>query len=155
TVETGEKRRLTLPPAKWIPDGDPAFSPDGHTLAFSRSSGYGSGDLYLLSLSDSGMPMGQPKRLTFDNRGYFGSAWTSDGRDLIFSSGGFSRLPLGRIPAFGSGKPQRMRSFGQVGSPFQPAISRQGHRLAYTEGLWDENILRLDLGPQGKTSSPT
>jgi Tol biopolymer transport system component/predicted Ser/Thr protein kinase len=151
TVETGGKQRLTLPPAKWISDGDPAFSPDGHTLAFSRSSG----DLYLLDLSAGGVPIGEPKRLTFDNRGYFGPAWTADGRDIIFASGALGSRALWRMPAFGSGKPQRLPSIGEVGSHSQPAISRQGHRLAYTEAILDGNIRRVGVGPQGKVSPPT
>jgi Tol biopolymer transport system component len=155
SIESGEKRRLTLPPAKWISDSDPAFSPDGHTLAFSRSSVYGNGDLYLLTLSANGTPIGEPKQLTFDNRGNFGPAWTSDGRDILFASGGIGSETLWRMPAFGSGKPQRLPSVGEVGSHFQPAISPRGHRLACTEGLYDENIWRVGVGPQGKLQPPT
>jgi Tol biopolymer transport system component len=42
-----------------------------------------------------------------------------------------------------------------VASHFQPAISRQRHRLAYTEAIFAENIWRLGVGPQGKASPPT
>ena len=36
SVETGEMRRLTSPPTHSLGDFDPAFSPDGRSLAFSR-----------------------------------------------------------------------------------------------------------------------
>jgi serine/threonine protein kinase len=129
SVETGDKRRLTSPPAKRIRDSAPAFSPDGHTLAFSRSTSYSNSDLYLLALSDSGVPMGEPKQLTFDNRGASSPAWTPDGHDIIFASGGEDSRSLWRVAASGPGKPRRLASVGEAGS--QPAISRQGHRLAY------------------------
>jgi eukaryotic-like serine/threonine-protein kinase len=37
SVDTGEKRRLTSPPKQSFGDFDPAFSPDGRSLALSRS----------------------------------------------------------------------------------------------------------------------
>jgi len=153
SVETGEKRRLTSPPAKWIRDSDPAFSPDGHSLVFCRSTGYSGGDLYLLALSDSGVPMGEPERLTFDNRGTFGPAWTPDGHDIIFASGDDFSRNLWRMAASGPGKPaRRLASVGEAGS--QPAISRQGRRLAYTHALLDENIGRVGVSPEGKIGAP-
>jgi serine/threonine protein kinase len=89
SIETGEKRRFTSPP---VGNGDssPAFSPDGHTLAFSRWVATATSDLYLLSLSDGLKPTGG-KRLTFDNRATFSPAWTPDGQEIIFASSVFGR----------------------------------------------------------------
>jgi tricorn protease-like protein len=64
-VDTGEKRRLTSPPAQLSGDSTPAFSPDGRTLAFSRNVDVGAGDLYLLTFSDGLKPVGEAKRITF------------------------------------------------------------------------------------------
>jgi Tol biopolymer transport system component/serine/threonine protein kinase len=154
SIETGEKRRLTSPPAKWLSDAEPALSPDGRTLAFSRSSGNDIGDLYLLALSDRGGPIGEPKRLTFDNRWTTGPAWSPDGREIIFASGQADNQRLWRMAVSGSGKPQRLASVGEGGS--EPAVSRQGRRLAYTHALFDENIWRVGAsGPQGTASPPT
>jgi Tol biopolymer transport system component/predicted Ser/Thr protein kinase len=153
SIETWEKRRLTSPPEKWMNDFGAAFSPDGRTLAFSRSTSYSNSDLYLLALSDSVAPMGEPRRLTFDNRGNFGPAWTPNGGEIIFASGEEGSTTLWRMPASGSVKPQRVASIGEVGS--DPALSRQGHRLAYTHALGDENIWRVEVGPPGKASPPT
>src|SRR5439155_14044786 len=59
SIETGEKRKLTSPPAQLIGDISPAFSPDGRTLAFSRCIDYGLSDLYLLAFSDGLRPTGE------------------------------------------------------------------------------------------------
>src|SRR5205814_2966843 len=67
SVETGEKRSLITPPAKSIGDSDPAFSPDGRTLAFLRSPSHMVKDLYLLALFEDLRPQGEPRRVTFDN----------------------------------------------------------------------------------------
>jgi Tol biopolymer transport system component len=154
SVESGEKRRLTSPPSNSQGDGGPAFSPDGRTLAFSRFSGSGAGDLHLLAFSRELAPISQPKRLTFDNRHTLNAAWTADGRAIIFSSnragGSFN---LWRIGVTGSGKPARLASVGEDG--IYPSISRQGNRLAYTRSFVDTNIWRLDLPVlQNKHSSP-
>jgi Tol biopolymer transport system component len=154
SVESGEKRRLTSPPSNSQGDGGPAFSPDGRTLAFSRFSGSGAGDLHLLAFSREMAPIGKPKRITFDNRHTLNTAWTADGREIIFSSnragGSFN---LWRIGVAGSGKPVRLASVGEDG--IYPSISRQGNRLAYTRSFVDTNIWRLELpGLQSKHSSP-
>lgn len=52
SLETGERQKLTNPPAHLLGDCSPAFSPDGRTLAFSRSIDWGLSDLYLLEISD-------------------------------------------------------------------------------------------------------
>jgi Tol biopolymer transport system component len=81
-----EKRRLTTPPGRLGSDGNPAFSPDGRILAFVRSPSrtWGGtvyqGDIYTLSLSGDFQPLGEPKRLTFENRYTSSPAWTADGR---------------------------------------------------------------------------
>jgi Tol biopolymer transport system component len=153
SIESRVKRRLTAPPAKWLVDVGPAFSPDGHTLAFSRYSGFDISDLYLLALSDSGVPVGEPRRLTFENAETFGAAWTPDGREIVFTSGRAGTTSLWRVDVSGSGKPQRLASVGEGGS--EPAIARQGRRLAYTHELSDENIYRLRVsGRPGKASPP-
>ena len=66
SVETGEKQRLTNPPSTATGDTAPAFSPDGHTLAFSRDSWIQS-ELYLLPLGEGYRPQGEPKRVDTGN----------------------------------------------------------------------------------------
>ncbi len=130
----------------------PAFSPDGHTLAFSR---YGSGvrsDLYLLDLDEDLNPQGEPRRRTFVEQMTMATpqSFTSDGRDIVFSAGPVTNQSLWRVPVSGTASPERL-PFGESG--FWPQLSRQGNRLAYTVTSWNLNIYRLNLpvadGPTG------
>jgi Tol biopolymer transport system component/DNA-binding winged helix-turn-helix (wHTH) protein len=141
SIETGEKRKLTSPPAQLIGDISPAFSPDGRTLAFSRCVDYGLSDLYLLAFSDGLRPTGEAKRITFENRGATSPAWAADGHEIVFSAPG----GLWRIAAPGSTgravKPQRLVSLGE--NVIRPAISPRGQRLAYMHLYVNTNIWRI------------
>jgi Tol biopolymer transport system component len=152
SIETREKRGLTSPPAGSIGDTDPAFSPDGRTLAFIRTAAFAVGDVHLLTLSGGLEAVGEVKRLSFDNLWCSHPAWTLDGREIIYPSGPDNRT-LCRIIASGQGKPRRLASLGE--DIDQPALSHQGQRLAYTRRFSDSNIWRVQLaGPPGKVSLP-
>ncbi len=65
-VETGEKRRLTSPPKGLSGDVNPAVSPDGKAIVFTRAiNALGGSDLHLLELSVDLRAIGEPKRITF------------------------------------------------------------------------------------------
>src|SRR5262245_19853533 len=156
SVETGEKRKLTLPPAGSAGDTHPAFSPDGSQIAFMRVSNSGSVDVYIVATAG-----GEPRRLTFDNasfgsqgRAMNGLAWTPDGNQIIYVSRVGSSLPaLWRVAAAG-GAPERVAAVGQ--NTAHPSISRRGDRLAYSQNLDDLNIWRAELGSQpGHGRPPT
>ncbi|MBZ5611483.1 MAG: serine/threonine-protein kinase [Acidobacteriia bacterium] len=66
-VETRAKRRLTTPASEFW-DGASAFSPDGRSLAFQRGrASLPPSDIYVLPLSASGQPLGEPQQITHDN----------------------------------------------------------------------------------------
>jgi Tol biopolymer transport system component/DNA-binding winged helix-turn-helix (wHTH) protein len=138
-VETGEMQKLTSPPAGYVGDQRAAFSPDGKLLAFVRYSGDYVTDLYVAPVDG-----GEPQRLTFVRNIIFGLAWTADGREIVFSYIG----PLGvspslwKAPAAG-GTLERMEAVGR--GVRNPAISRQGNRLAFAQASFDNNIWRLPL----------
>ena len=119
SMENGEKRRLTTPPGPVGGDGNPAVSWDGRSLAFVRwrsrvfDGDIYAGDLYSLRLSGGFTPIGEPKRLTFDNRYISRPAWTPDGREILFCAGSFMSYSLWRMPADGSRKPRPMASLGE------------------------------------------
>lgn len=150
--ETGEKKRLTLPPHGYLGDFSPTFSPDGKMLAFGRVRWYGNDALYLLRISDTGEPRGEPRRLAFDQQFVFGFDWMADGRSIVFSSGREDSTSLWMIAASG-GNPERL-----VGgeNAWDISISRTGNRLAYTRNSEDSNIWRIP-GPNAldKSSPPT
>jgi len=142
SVESGEKRQLTVPPASNLGDYYGAFSPDGRTLAFARYAGTLTGDPYVLPLAGNLGAKGEPRRLTNDNRRVNGIAWTADGREIVYSSDRGGAQALWRMAISGSGEPQRL-SVGENG--IHPSISRQGNRLVYSQSISDTNIWRVNL----------
>ena len=62
-IGTGERRKLTTPPAGWAGDGLSAFSPDGLSLAFARTRFGWPSDIYVQALSENGELRGSPDRL--------------------------------------------------------------------------------------------
>ncbi len=154
SIDTNEKRRLTSGN-----DYCPAFSPDGRTLAFvRRNAGGDSGDIFVLPLSSSLHPQGEPKLVmslghSF-GRPFFGLTWTLDGREIIAAPGisSVSSGSLCRIAADGSGSRERLAFTGDEAS--SPSLSRQGTRLAYARGARDLNIWRLELAAAERKARP-
>lgn len=143
SAETGERRRLTSPPSGVLGDRNPTFSPDGLSLAFSRSFTGSLANLFLVSLFSDLAPRGGAKQLTFANRKTFDPAWTADGREIIFAGGPKNRPCLWRAVVSKPNAIERI-PFAEVGA-IDPIISRRGDRLAYTQVIRDVNIWRLDL----------
>lgn len=135
--QTGEKRQLTSPPAGSVGDECPAFSADGKSLAFARMLGVGTKDIYIVPVAG-----GEPRRLTFDDTQTVGLTWTSDSREIVFSSNRSGSLHLWRVPIAG-GTPARVDVYAQ--NLWHPALTRQGDRLAWTQRLEDVNIWRVGI----------
>ncbi|HWS88317.1 MAG TPA: protein kinase [Pyrinomonadaceae bacterium] len=147
SVETLERRRLTSPPAGARGDGFPALSPDGKTLAFTRRSSNDKDEIYLAPAGG-----GEPARLTSDNAGITGLAWTRDGREIVFSSTRAGTRHLWRVPAAG-GTPERVPAGEE--NPNALAVARQGRLLAYASADSDTNIWRIDVrGAKGAGGGP-
>jgi Tol biopolymer transport system component len=137
SLETGETRTLTHPPAISVPgDASPRFSPDGRTVAFLRGF-LPHLDIYLVPAAG-----GEPNRLTHGNWRTDGLDWTADGRSIVFSS---CRSPRGavfslwKVPVVG-GEPRPLE-FGESGH--DPSVSRTGDRLAYEREISDMDIWRV------------
>jgi Tol biopolymer transport system component len=124
-------------------DGSLALSPDGKTLAFTRTVTFAVSDIYIVPLLKDLLPTGEPRRITFDKKEIDGLSWTSDGRALVFPSTRGGRLELWRIPAKPIGKPVRLTVAGD--DPTDVHLSREGHRLVYSHIFENTNILRLTL----------
>jgi serine/threonine protein kinase len=154
-TESGETRSLTSSPNKSIPDSSPAASPDGRTIAFTRVKNFGVSDIYLLDLTEDLKPKGEPRRLTSLNRNTFGPTWTPDGRDIVFNSGiaaTVSMMYLWRAEVSGAVEPRQLPF--SAGEDYEPAVSRNGKRLAYQRVTFETNIWRLPLSGPGMAGGP-
>ena len=139
SVDTGERRRLTVPPVEpgALGDLNASFSPDGRTLAFSREERDHVARPYALSLSRDLAPEGESRRLTGRFYGDLrGIAWTPDGRGIVF---GADTL-LWRLAASGRSDPVRLPYATE--DAVLPVIV--GRRLVYSWYRWEANLWRLD-----------
>jgi Tol biopolymer transport system component len=151
SVETGEKKRITKPPPCVSECGDtsPAFSPDGRSLVFSRSTTLFVSGLWLLRLGEGYGPQGEPERISPGTASAVGTAFISDGKEILFSSGD----SLWRVAASASAEPRRLPLASD--NAHTPAISRKGNQLAFSVEKTDRNIWRVDLqGPDFRPGVP-
>lgn len=142
----GDKRRLTSPPPGAWGDSDPAFSPDGQTLAFTRWLRNGVSDIYLQDRSG-----GSPRQLTSDGVLTWGNAWSPDGRSILVSSQRSGVQNLWRV-SVSSGEIEPLAGIG--GDSYTPAVSLRGRLLGYTEARKNYNIWRSPLRPSRGTQPP-
>lgn len=147
---TGEARPLTLPPPKSMGDMAPAFSPNGRTLAFSRLLSWGRSELWLLPLSQEGLPAGEARK--FETRSTWNSspAWLPDGRGLLFSTGSMDAPHLARIDVGASEAARPLRGEGEYG--WMPSLARAPDgrvRLVYTQHFESVNIWRTPVDGSG------
>ncbi len=153
SVATGEKRRLTTPPATALADGNPAISPDGRTLAFVRIASHGNPQLYVLPLSADYKSAGEERHLDLSQPSVIGPAWTADGQEILCSVGQrWGEWRLWRVSLSGSQKPQPLASVGPEDS--QPTISRQGDHFVYAHWTSDLDIWRAEVSSRGGVSPP-
>jgi Tol biopolymer transport system component/DNA-binding winged helix-turn-helix (wHTH) protein len=153
SVETGEKRRITLPPNDYD-DVDPSFSPDMRHVAFARYTGQAgsTSDLYVVNLSPDLQSEGSPERITFYNRHLASPVWSSDGRSILFTrtepAGNHS---IWRINLSGSRKSEPLPVSADSSSALD--LSRRGNRLVYTREISNATVWAVDLPPSKSKSS--
>ena len=142
-LETGDKRRLTRPPVG-VNDGPFHVSPDGQTVAFVRGGVSGASDLYTMPIAG-----GEPRRLTRWNTAFAGVAWTTDGRELIYSVLESAGFRLWRIAAAGDSTGNGVRVADAGEDATSPTLSRRGTnrpvRLAYEKQTEDVSVRVVDL----------
>src|SRR5215469_3256049 len=138
-LDSLEDRRLTS--ARSRGDFDPAFSPDGQTLAFNRR---GDG-IYTVAVLG-----GEERRVISGSMFYWGLTWTPDGRQIVFADASWpvSTGWLWKISTHG-GEPERLQ-FGQEG--VEPSI--RGSRLVYVRETANLNIWRRKLNSLLSASPP-
>lgn len=143
---TGQRKRLTTPPAGSVGDSTLSFSKDGQSLAFVRTSSLTVQDIYIVSLKDSTV-----RRLTNDGRRLYGLVWDWAGDRLVFTSTRDSSSRVWRVSP-GGGPPERIPGIADQAGFL--AMSRSGTRLAYSRSSLDTNIWRYQL-PEHFVATPT
>lgn len=139
SVADSSIREISSPPPGWI-DRSPMYSPDGRHIAFIRSSVAGvSNDIYVMASNG-----GHVKRLTFDHRPIAGSpTWTSDSREIVFSSARGATMGLWMVAANGCIPRPVAGPVGEAGWPSIPA--NRENTLVYEQWLGKADVWRLDL----------
>jgi len=99
------------------------------------------------------MPQGELERVSLASEYTGGLAWNADGSELVFCCPTEAGFGLWRIKVRKPSKPRRLDFAAKYAS--SPAVSWQLHRLAYSLGVFDTNIWRVDLRGQGaKPAAP-
>jgi serine/threonine protein kinase len=122
--ETGERRKLISPAPRSLGDTMPSLAPDGKTLAFCRTSNSGTGDIYMVHLTEDLQYSGSLVPLTSENHVIEGLDFTADGREIIFSSDRSGKFALWRIPASFGARRQPIALVGE--DAIDPQLSRRG-----------------------------
>jgi Tol biopolymer transport system component/serine/threonine protein kinase len=154
STDTGEKHRLTSPPANISGDFCPTFSPDGQNLAFVRATSEITGDVYVMRAAG-----GEVKRLTTDSRLRFydqgvigGLAWTGDSQTVVYTSEAGGAPSLWKVSIFG-GTPERLPVGGV--DTFYPSTARNGNRLAFTQIHGGRPVYQIEVASSAaSTTSP-
>jgi Tol biopolymer transport system component/DNA-binding winged helix-turn-helix (wHTH) protein len=140
-----ETRRLTQVSEHEFGDWAPAFSTATGSLAFIREHSLYASSVDVLALSSDLKPLGAPQTVTRERGAIQGLAWTPDGHNLVFSSGGHhavSQIWKIAIPATSAGLPSQPQAlpFGEHAAWI--SVSKNG-RLVYAAQFRDSNIWRL------------
>jgi Tol biopolymer transport system component/DNA-binding winged helix-turn-helix (wHTH) protein len=127
---TGESRAITSPPPGWEGDLNPAVSPDGRKIAFTRASETAVRDIWWITPAD-----GKLHQLTYDHMNIDSLAWSADSASVIFSSNRGGKYALWQMALDGTA-PRRLT----VGTEdaYQPTAGWHKGQLAYAQGsaIW-------------------
>lgn len=137
-VETGEKKRLTIP-QDFVADYQPAFSPDGQSIAFIRNFYQNVHEIFTVPVTG-----GEPKQQTFDKVWIGGIAWSADGGRIFFTSQRKynGRINLWQIAVSGNDQPEVIAISGdRLGSV---AVSPDKKVIAFVEELYHTNIWHIE-----------
>ncbi len=145
SVDTRERKRLTLAPSNTMGDTSPAFSPDGRTVAFTRIPIEGAYQTYVIPITG-----GKPRPLLVAGFGHMREPfWMPDGQAIVFYGNRRGAARLWRVPAKG-GEPEALPITGEYS--VHAVVSRRGNRLAYQSTTDNANIWRIDatFGNRGR-----
>jgi len=146
SVESEGAPRQILAPPRGTWHKDPAFAPDGRSLAFVSCTGVQAGprcSLQVAGLKEGLVPSGKPRQITEQSWYISGLAWMSDGSSLVFA-GRFGEPSdhLWRVNIRTGKEPERVELAGA--DACYPAIDFKAGQLAFSRVLTHANIWRLE-----------
>jgi Tol biopolymer transport system component/DNA-binding winged helix-turn-helix (wHTH) protein len=146
SLETGERRRLTVVDGIQIGDFGLAFSPDGRFLAVLRFATRSVGDVHLLPLDAGYRAAGSLIRLTHENLAVGGLCWIPPGNRIVYSAGGALGYRTLRMIEIDPAHPERRVAPVLFPVGEQAAmVASAGDRLVYAREQRDTNIWRLPV----------
>ena len=146
-VQGGEPRTITRPPPPGA-DRTPAFSPDGHRLAYVSCAGPSirtACHVNVLDVDSAFAAAGSPRQVTqVSDTTIMGLAWSRDGKSVIYGAEELSVNYLWRVGVDGQRPPERIEMAG-AGAVF-PSITPGGDRLIFARLVDDDDIYRFEPG---------
>lgn len=133
-LDTWQAARVTTPAETMYGDTEPAFSPDGETLAFTRLTTSKIGEVYTVAADGTGL-----QQWTNDQASLRGVDWAMDGKTLIFASTRRGRLSLWAGP-----RPRTTPQWLGVANAYTPSTARQQARMVYARLEAAVDIWRFD-----------
>ena len=150
----GGELHLVVPAPDPMMHYSPAFSRDGHRMAYASCSGENWCDVFIIDLDSRLMPTAPPRRVTHQEYSMIGKvAWSADSHSIVYDA---EVVPLSahlwRVAADGASAPER---FEAAGFARLPAIAATGDRAAFTQWRFDVDIFRFESGgpPQAVLTS--
>lgn len=131
---------LAAPPGKWF--RDPAFAPDGRSLAFLSCTGAAarpSCTLQVVGLKNGLVPSGEPRPIQ-QYSSPFGLTWAKDGSSLIYGSNDGNAAYLWRVGVTSGKEAERLELAGI--DAWGPAIG--DGRLAFSRTIGKSDIWRFE-----------
>lgn len=142
--QSGEKRKITSPPAGIWGDWTPKFSPDGKTIAFKRVTAFWVDDLYLVPTSG-----GVAQRFTERRHSIAGHAWMPDGQSLLVACQCRGTVHgIWRFPLNAPSHPERIAQSSV--DAVHPATNRRTNKIVWVNDVEDMNIYRIAATGVGK-----
>lgn len=132
---------ITAPPAGWEGDLNPAWSPDGKHIAFTRASESAVRDVYFLTVAD-----GSVHQVTHDHKNIDSLTWNRNGATILYSSNREGKYALWQVGLDGA-TPVRL----PVGTEdaYQPSVGPRPGQIAYTQGsaIWSTDRIQSAANP--------